>query len=299
MQKEDFSDFNYSFYKDNEMMVMLNQTSLRGFAEVMTEWGGVFKSFAPAMENFASTFVGKVLATYTPNRSGFGFNVLNHGDFHIRNLLFKTNENDGKIDDMRFVSYSDIEIIYLFDVVIFIFIFVQIDFQIGNYASPAIDLIYALYNFTSAYNRQNRRDELIAHYHSQFVETLKSFGYMKAPPSLLDVQVELLKNGCLEVIMLLITLTIFYIDLTKFKPEDFANEELCKKMNSDIYNTPALKEIIQKELPRFFYCGFVWWKKKRREKQQHYEKSVECAEKHFHFHQRMREKSSFHRSNLI
>lgn len=105
MQKEDFSDFNYSFYKDNEMMVMLNQRSLRGFSEVMAEWGGVFKSFAPAMENFASTFVSKMLATYSPNRSGFGFNVLNHGDFHSRNLLFKTNENDGKIEDIRFVRY--------------------------------------------------------------------------------------------------------------------------------------------------------------------------------------------------
>lgn len=107
MQKEDFSDFNYSFYKDNDMMLMLNERSLHGFANVMREWGGVFESFAPAMDKFASTFASRALASYTPNRSEHGFNVLNHGDFHIRNLLFK--QQDGKIDDVKFVSFQEID----------------------------------------------------------------------------------------------------------------------------------------------------------------------------------------------
>lgn len=72
----------------------------------------------------------------------------------------------------------------------------QIDFQMCIWATPAIDIFYALYALVD-HEARDRREELIGHYHGHFTKTLTKLGYMNAPPTLLDLQVELLRNGLL------------------------------------------------------------------------------------------------------
>lgn len=95
-------------------------------------------------------------------------------------------------------------------------------------------------------------------YHQQFVESLKTFGYLKAPPSLIDLQVELLRNGNLEV-LIAICLSIFvYFDFSTLKPEDMDMGEGIKRAKRRMYKeTPILMDSILKELPRFLYNGFI------------------------------------------
>lgn len=83
---------------------MLFGRSLEGFADAVREWEG-FERYVPYLEAFKKSFLGKVLKTYKANRSEFGFNVLNHADFHLRNLLFKKNV-EGTIEDFYFVSFE-------------------------------------------------------------------------------------------------------------------------------------------------------------------------------------------------
>lgn len=71
----------------------------------------------------------------------------------------------------------------------------QIDFQLSIWASPAVDLLMALYVVCSQDARDNHRDELIKIYHDQFAATLKEVGYLRAIPSLNSLQIELLRNG--------------------------------------------------------------------------------------------------------
>lgn len=71
----------------------------------------------------------------------------------------------------------------------------QIDFQIAFYGTPAYDLCYLLFMISDAECEENHRDELLTIYHKQFVETLTELGFLGTPPSLLDFQLELLKNG--------------------------------------------------------------------------------------------------------
>lgn len=114
-----------------------------------------------------------------------------------------------------------------------------------------------MYYLLSSENRHNRRGEFISTYYTQFVTSLKQFGYMKAPPSLIDLQVELLKNGNLEVILAICNCVLFYYDLSTMTAEDFDQGEGTKRFYNRLYNTPAYKEMIQKELPRFLYNGFI------------------------------------------
>lgn len=53
------------------------------------------------LENVAKNFDELGKSVYDANSSSF--NVLNHGDFHYNNMLFKTN-SEGKISDVLFVS---------------------------------------------------------------------------------------------------------------------------------------------------------------------------------------------------
>lgn len=76
--------------------------AFEAFIDVAKEWEG-FERFIPNMEVFKSSYLSKMLKTYTPNRSGFGYNVLNHADFHTKNLLLKKSA-DGSDDDFYIVS---------------------------------------------------------------------------------------------------------------------------------------------------------------------------------------------------
>ena len=115
-----------------------------------------------------------------------------------------------------------------------------------------------MYYFLSTENRQNRRQEFIAAYYTQFVSSLKQFGYMKQPPSLIDLQVELLKNGILEVVLAVCNIVLFYLDPSTATPEDYDFGEGTRKAYKRLYNSPAYKSMIEQELPRFLYNGFIW-----------------------------------------
>lgn len=114
-----------------------------------------------------------------------------------------------------------------------------------------------MYYFLSTENRQTRRGEFVTIYYNQFVESLKQFGFMKAPPSLIDLQVELLRNGNLEVILALCNIIAFFYDLKTLTAEDFDGGEGTKRFFKNLYNTPEYKAMIEQELPRFLYNGFI------------------------------------------
>lgn len=80
---------------------------------------------------------------------------------------------------------------------------------------------------------------------------------MGSPPTLLDLNIELMRNGHLEIVLLLTSVASFYYDLSTMTPEDFDQAEGTKKFFQRLYNTPEYKEVIIKEFPRFVHFGFL------------------------------------------
>lgn len=76
----------------------------------------------------------------------------------------------------------------------------QVDYQYCVWATPAIDLFYVLYLVASSEVRQRFKTELITYYYNEFTKTLKSIGHLAKPPSMVDLQIELQKNGFLGII---------------------------------------------------------------------------------------------------
>ncbi|KAG5668058.1 hypothetical protein PVAND_016014 [Polypedilum vanderplanki] len=225
------SNFTFSIYQDFQCINMLFDKPLRIFIEVLSTWKG-YEKFIEPLREFRKNFASQGVRSYTRNRGNFAFNVLNHGDFNARNVLFKKNEKNGKFCDM-----------------------IMLDFQACVFATPAVDLTYALYNFLSDENRQKYRDEFLAIYHQQFVDSLKKFGYKKQPPSLIDLQVEMIRNGNLQVISAICLKYLSYFDYKTLEPDDLANG--MRSIKEKAFNSDGFKKMISEELPRFLYCGII------------------------------------------
>lgn len=74
---------------------------MKVFQEVLETWDG-FQHYIPKIDMFMK-HVGEIgrkcQASNEPNQ---GYNVLNHGDFHTRNILIKRN-SDKKLEQFNFV----------------------------------------------------------------------------------------------------------------------------------------------------------------------------------------------------
>lgn len=86
------------------MVEMVINQGFDAFIEVAKEMEE-FERFIPNLESFTKQYLSKILKTYTPNRNEFGYNVLNHADLHLKNLLFRKNA-EGAIDDFYIVRFA-------------------------------------------------------------------------------------------------------------------------------------------------------------------------------------------------
>lgn len=103
-QKLDYSEFTMNIFQNTKMVNMMCNETLEGFIAAAKNWDG-FATFIPHLESFKKNFFSRCLRSYTANRSDDGYNVLNHADFHRKNLLFQRNAYDA-IKDFLFVSCS-------------------------------------------------------------------------------------------------------------------------------------------------------------------------------------------------
>ncbi|XP_022219854.2 uncharacterized protein LOC111072362 [Drosophila obscura] len=86
--------------------------------------------------------------------------VLSHGDFHLRNMMFKHKKETGVFEDVMLL-----------------------DFQMCNISPMTNDLIYSIYMLLEPQQRRDHWEELLKHYFSVLVETLKKIGYKGEMPT--------------------------------------------------------------------------------------------------------------------
>ncbi|CAG9811446.1 unnamed protein product [Chironomus riparius] len=227
--KIDAAAFDFTIFSMDSVVAIFT-ANFDIFLNYISEWEG-YEEFIEPIKNFRTVYAEKCQKSTKPNTGAGAFNVLNHGDFHLKNVLYKINKEDGKIED-----------------------FVALDYQICVYGSPAIDFAYAFFNFTSDNNRFDRYDEILFIYHKQFVEALKKFGYLKQPPSLLDLQIEILKNGHLQATNFMHMFPLSIMDLNDFKDDEM--EPGFSGMMKKAYKNENYKKILKRNLKRFLNNGF-------------------------------------------
>ncbi|XP_052566280.1 uncharacterized protein LOC120412955 [Culex pipiens pallens] len=128
------------------------------------EWPG-YENYFEQIEKYKTQIIQKIREIYTCNKSSL-YNVLNHGDCNYRNCMYRI--VDGKTQDLMLLDY-----------------------QLSSWGSPAVDIIYSLYQAVSVETRDNHRDELIKFYYDEFATALKKFDYGPKIPTLIDLRVEI------------------------------------------------------------------------------------------------------------
>lgn len=125
------------------------------------------KLMEPDMLNACSNLYN----AYKLNKGHRDIFVLNHGDFHMRNLMFQFNaEENDKTEDVIFVDY-----------------------QVSSYGPSSIDMIYSQYQMLSPDLRLNRH-EFMHFYFEEFLRVLKKIGFQGKLPKYSDFQISLLKH---------------------------------------------------------------------------------------------------------
>lgn len=143
---------------------VMGQGKLLGSA--VKNWPGL-ENVGEKIESQIETLFEKFAACYQkPSR--FGWDVLNHGDLHAFNFMFKR-DSQGELMDIR-----------------------MLDFQIPLYQSLGFDMVYML-NSVGKHEVRMESHKVISDYQKMLAKSLQIYGFKGKVPSLLDINVEIMK----------------------------------------------------------------------------------------------------------
>uniref|UniRef100_A0A182MA63 CHK kinase-like domain-containing protein n=1 Tax=Anopheles culicifacies TaxID=139723 RepID=A0A182MA63_9DIPT len=199
----------------------------KGFGDLqqLTATFPEFAHFAKPLEKFQANLREFYIAVYNPSKTYQ--NVLIHGDFHGKNMLHKV-DDEGRHTDT-----------------------ILLDYQICCWTSPAIDLYYLLDMIPTQEVKDNHRAELIYMYYQQYTDLLKRLGFLGKIPTMLDLQIELLRYAGLEMFHYAIFSSFRYMDPTVIDIEALLKGEI----DNPVLNNPEFKKLMHTELTRFLHQG--------------------------------------------
>lgn len=137
-------------YQDSikEKMAPFLEMCIPVLAKEIEGWEGRAQ-YAPLLREINENLWNKMIAMVKRTEN---FNVLNHGDMWVNNIMYKYNE-DGHVTSAKLV-----------------------DFQLSRYTSPALDLLYFLFTSPRAEVLSNEMFNLISLYHEALLADLATLG---------------------------------------------------------------------------------------------------------------------------
>lgn len=102
-------------------------------------------------------------------------------------------------------------------------------------------------------------EELIMFYHQEFMKALKTFGYLKSPPSLLDVNAELLKHGAMSILISICFIPFSCVDLGKMTWDDLLGNDIERSRNlkKSLYEHPICQMLLKKEMKSWIHKSWL------------------------------------------
>ncbi|XP_034484828.1 uncharacterized protein LOC117789802 [Drosophila innubila] len=192
------------------------------------------KEYKPYFEKIRPNYLKHCINTfkeYRENPQEDAYYVLCHGDFHIRNMMFKHNKTSGALEDCMLL-----------------------DFQMSYLGPMPNDIIYSIYNLLSSEQRQNQRDEIIYFYFSTLTDTLKKINYDGEMPSLVKFREQLFRHKYLEFFLL----TTFMPLLLALRNGKYELSEMIenKHLRSTLYNEENYISEVRYNLKRYLHLGY-------------------------------------------
>ncbi|XP_058818073.1 uncharacterized protein LOC131681334 [Topomyia yanbarensis] len=169
-------------------------------AEMAETWPTTSPTIARKLYDLERTVISKACQVYTVDDSSF--NVLNHGDLWVNNVMYKYEESGSPTEA------------------------ILVDYAISYFGSPGIDLSFLLFTSSSNEVSTDDFDSLVQYYYKHLMEHLQCLGVSSQEvPTLLDIQMEVLRKGFIGVMY-----STFLIPLRLI--EDTANADLGNLLGS-------------------------------------------------------------------
>ncbi|CAD7091896.1 unnamed protein product [Hermetia illucens] len=188
-------------------------------------WGNIVKhlrmwktcqEYVDRIEGMVNRIGDLFTDVYTPKPDEF--NVILHGDLWVNNIMFQHDEK-GLPTEVLFVDY-----------------------QMSRYGSPVQDLMYFILSSTEYSIKVKEFDFMIKYYYRELVKNLKLLKYPKAPPTLIDLHVALVKKCYFG-----ISVSTGVMPMALLDPNENANmenfvkdDETGSQFKQDMYLNPRL-----------------------------------------------------------
>jgi Ecdysteroid kinase-like family len=228
MKHHNFSNFN----ERQPSYFPLFENSLGACADQAKKWPG-FEKIAAKMHDLKPRLMKKGCQVYIRDESCF--NVLTHGDLWVNNIMFQYDEGSKPADVML------------------------IDYAVGFFGSPAIDLSYLL--FTSCANelRGHDFDILIQYYHAELSAVLRKLNYPEPRPTLLEIHIEMMKKGIVGLIFAMLINALRVVDDTADADLSslLLDTETALKFREKMFQHPKYADRMQYLLQYFDRKGYL------------------------------------------
>lgn len=126
-----------------------------------------------------------------------------------------------------------------------------VDYQLGHWTSPAVDLQYFLHSSVSL-DLLDKHHILVEEYHKSLTQTLSALAYQGLQPSLDQLKQQLQKKGLFSVLVSCAFLPVFLVDRSNVP-------DVTDLMNNTgkVYLSKEYKRAIKKLLPVFEEKGWL------------------------------------------
>ncbi|KAH8232369.1 hypothetical protein KR032_004876 [Drosophila birchii] len=192
------------------------------------------KRYKPYFEKLKDSCINKMADVLTEYRKNFqpdGYYVLCHGDFHLRNMMFRHNRDTAVFEDVMLV-----------------------DFQISNLSPITVDLTYSIYLLMEPQQRWDMGKDLINHYFTVLEETLKKVGYQAKMPTQAGLREQMFRHKHYDFFLLATFLPmILAIKQNALKMHDIIQDSESREK---AYFLDCYLEDMKHLLPKFEEMGF-------------------------------------------
>uniref|UniRef100_A0A0A1X3Y0 Uncharacterized oxidoreductase dhs-27 n=1 Tax=Zeugodacus cucurbitae TaxID=28588 RepID=A0A0A1X3Y0_ZEUCU len=230
-----FDEYRHSFFsqdgiKENPFFAQ----STKNFVEFMRRTPEL-KEYLPTFEklNEKVNLLDATTSSYREYRDApqdDAYYVLCHGDYHIKNMMFKHNPDTGAFEDVMLL-----------------------DFQFSHVGPMTSDLIYSIFMLLDDKLRP-RRAEFLYHYFTIFKETLEKIGYNGPAPSLIKFRENLFRHRYTELLIMITFLPMW----PKFCRGELSPDSLItdKEYALKIFDKEYLDELLR-ILPNYLHLGYL------------------------------------------
>ncbi|XP_017052831.1 uncharacterized protein LOC108095996 [Drosophila ficusphila] len=208
-------------------------TGMDSFIEMLDKLPEL-KKYKTHFEKIKDCFLQRLqvaMQEYQKSRRSDGYYVLCHGDFHLRNMMFKFNKETGAHEDTMLV-----------------------DFQLSNLCPIAVDLTYSIYMLMEPEQRREMGKDLINYYFTVLVATLKRIGYKGDMPTQAKLWEQVHRNKYYDFFLISTFLPlILAVKSNSFKMNDLIeNPETRQKT----YFMDTYVKDVTNMLPKFEKLGY-------------------------------------------